>query len=219
MIAERVGFEHRPGSRVIVLCLMQDTLLLQCLSPPRSINGCRRQNAGEYLSHALFCNGLSFCFPCRHLVAVVKAWVECSDSDSDSEDEQAPSTTGAHAARGLPSDRSEQQAPGTSLRIHMPDTGHVVVNPNNDNIEKLQNVLYGSARFIGRMQHRRKLPKFHFEKYITYLDKVSRNVGFSIGVVLVTWELVSTVFFFLISLIALFVQESIFGKAESTITI
>ena len=58
----------------------------------------------------------------------------------------------------------------------------------------------------------------NFEKYISYLDKV-RNVGFSIGVVLMTLELVSTVFFFLISLIALFLQESIFGKAKSTITI
>ena len=101
----------------------------------------------------------------------------------------------------------------------MPDTGHMTVNPANDNIERLQSVLYRSARLVGKLQHRRKLAKFHFEKYITYLDKVSRSVGFSIGVVLVTWELVSAVFFFLISLIALFVQESIFGKAESTITI
>lgn len=101
----------------------------------------------------------------------------------------------------------------------MPDTGHVTVRPANDNIEQLQNVFHKSARFVGKLQHRRKLQKFHFEKYISYLDKVSRNVGFSIGVVLVTWEQVSAVFFFLISLIALFVQESIFGKAESTIKV
>lgn len=148
---------------------------------------------------------------------VVKAWVECDDSDSSSDDEQPSTTADEHATRETLSDRSEQQAPGTSFRIHMPDTGHMTVNPANDDIERLQNVFYRSARFVGKIQHRRRLSKFHFEKYISYLDKVSRNVGFSIGVVLVTWELVSAVFFFLISLIALFVQESIFGKAESTI--
>lgn len=156
-------------------------------------------------------------FPCRHLAAVVKAWVECSDSDSESEDEQPLRTKNEHATRRIPSGRSEQQAQNTSLRIHMPDTGHVTVNPANSDIDRLQNVLRGSARFVGRMQHRRKHSKFNFEKYISYLDKVSRNVGFSIGIVLVTWELVSAVFFFLISLIALFLQESIFGKTESTI--
>ena len=145
--------------------------------------------------------------------------MECNDSYSDSDDEQPLSTTNEHAPSGISSDHSEPQAPETTLRIHMPDTGHVIVNPANDNIDRLQNVFFGSARFVGKLQHKRKLPKFNFEKYISYLDKVSRNVGFSIGVVLVTWELVSTVFFFLISLIALFLQESIFGKAKSTITI
>ena len=150
---------------------------------------------------------------------MVKAWIECNDSDSCSDDEQSTIAADEHPTREKPSDRTEQQAPGNSVRIHMPDTGHVTVNPANDDIERLQSVFYRSARFVGKLQHRRKLAKFHFEKYISYLDKVSRNVGFSIGVVLVTWELVSAVFFFLISLIALFVQESIFGKAESTIKI
>ena len=150
---------------------------------------------------------------------MVKAWVECGDSDSSSDDEQPSTAAYKHATRGKPSDRSEQHAPGTSLRIHMPDTGHITVNPANDDTERLQRVFYRSARFVGKLQQRRKISKFHFEKYISYLDKVSRNVGFSIGVVLVTWELVSAVFFFLISLIALFVQESIFGKAESTIKV
>ena len=147
----------------------------------------------------------------------MKAWVECSDSESESEDEQPLRNTNAHASRRTSSGRSERRAPDTSLRIHMPDTGQVTVNPANNIIDRLQNVLVGSARLVGRLHHSRKLSKFHFEKYISYLDKVSRNVGFSIGVVLLTWELVSAVFFFLISLIALFVQESIFGKEESTI--
>ena len=147
----------------------------------------------------------------------MKAWVEISDSESDSDGEQPENNnTSEHAIRGSVADRNAPQAPGGSLRIHMPDT----VKPGNQHgVDRLQNVFYGSARFVGKLQHSRKLRKFQFEKYITYLEKVSRNVGFSIGVVLVTWDLVSAVFFFLISLIALFVQESIFGKAESTIKI
>ena len=156
----------------------------------------------------------------RHLVAVVKAWVEISDSDSDSDDEQQQKTISAHSTRESSADRHELWAPQSPLRIHMPDTGHVIVRPyNQDEVKRLRNVFSGSARFIGKLQQKRTRSKFQFEKYITYLEKVSRNVGFSIGVVLVTWDLVSTVFFFLISLIALFVQESIFGKTKSTISI
>ena len=156
----------------------------------------------------------------RHLVAVVKAWVEISDSDSDSDDEQQQKTISAHSTRESSADRHELWAPQSPLRIHMPDTGHVIVRPyNQDEVKRLGNVFSGSARFIGKLQQKRTRSKFQFEKYITYLEKVSRNVGFSIGVVLVTWDLVSAVFFFLISLIALFVQESIFGKTKSTISI
>ena len=156
----------------------------------------------------------------RHLVAVVKAWVEISDSDSDSDDEQQQKTISAHSTRESSADRHELWAPQSPLRIHMLDTGHVIVRPyNQDEVKRLKNVFSGSARFIGKLQQKRTRSKFQFEKYITYLEKVSRNVGFSIGVVLVTWDLVSAVFFFLISLIALFVQESIFGKTKSTISI
>ena len=151
----------------------------------------------------------------------MKAWVEISDSDSESDDGQRPnSTTDEHATRGSSANHNKLRAPEVPLRIHMPDTGHVTVKPyNQDEIDRLQNVFLGTARFVGKLQHRRKLRKFQFEKFISYLEKVSQNVGFSIGVVLVTWEIVSTVFFFLISLIALFVQESIFGNAKSTITL
>ena len=158
----------------------------------------------------------------RHLVAVVKAWVEVSDSESESDDEQRPNTSGVtNVIQRSLVDRKEQQDPEASLRVHhvhMPDTGPIKVKPYSQaDIDRFQNVFIGSARFFGKLQHKRKLPKFQFEKYISFLEKVSRNVGFSIGVVLVTWELVSAVFFFLISVIALFLQESIFGKAESTI--
>ena len=157
----------------------------------------------------------------RHLVEVVRAWVEISDSDFDSDDEQQSNIISEHATRGSSADHKKLWFPQTPLRIHVPDTGHVLVRQYNrrDEIKRLQNAFSGSVRFIGKLQQERKRTKFPFEKYITYLEKVSRNVGFSIGVVLVTWDLVSAVCFFLISVIALFVQESIFGKTKSTIRI
>ena len=36
---ERSGFELRPGTLILCCVLRQDTLLPQCLSPPRCING------------------------------------------------------------------------------------------------------------------------------------------------------------------------------------
>lgn len=165
-----------------------------------------------------------------NLVTVVQAWVDVSDSESDSDNDLSSSegvtNHNGHFLKRSPADHKGLQAPETPFRVHMPDTGHdsrfVIVRPyKHGNIDKLQSVFSGSARFVGKLKHMRKFrqQKFQFEKYILYLEKVSRSEGFSIGVVLVTWELVSGVLFFLISLIALFLQESIFGKAESTIKI
>ena len=50
--AKRSGFKPWPGSLRCVLG--QDTLLSQCLSLPRSINECRRQNAW-----GVTCDGLA----------------------------------------------------------------------------------------------------------------------------------------------------------------
>lgn len=224
---ERVQFVKLSSSACVVILCMLIAYTFVSLAVNAYVFLFRNRTLFLYIVHALLPLVLA-AYPLStaswvtkqyhwHLVAVVKAWVECSDSDSDSEDERPLSITNEHGTSRLPSNYNESQAP--TLRIHMPDTGHVIVNSAYDNMDRLQNVLTGSALFLGKLQHRKKNPKFNFEKYISYLDKVSRNVGFSIGVVPVTWELVSTLFFFLISLIALFVQESIFGKAKSTITI
>ena len=122
------------------------------------------------------------------------------------------------------SDQATPQAHRSFIGLHIPYIDYESVNEpkrsrKEASIRRLQNTFRGSARVVGRLQHRKKLGKFNFEKYILFLDKVSCNIGFSIAGVLVTWELVSAVFFFLTSLVALFVQESIFGKAKSTITI
>lgn len=165
----------------------------------------------------------------RHLVAVVQAWINISDSESDSDSELSDAqvtNNNRHAIVRLTTDQNDQWASEANLRANIP--GHIPDNTTcinvkpwkEDSIYRLQNVFSGSARFIGKLRHKKNFRrKFHFEKYIMYLEKVSRREGFSIGVVLITWELVSALFFFLISLIALFIQESIFGKAESTIKI
>ena len=161
---------------------------------------------------------------------MVQAWVDVSDSESDSHNDLSSSegvtNHNGHFLTRSPADHKGLQAPETPFRVHMPDTGHdsrfVIVRPyKHGNKDKLQNVFSGSARIDGKLKRKREFrqQKFQFEKYILYLEKVSRSEGFSIGVVLVTWELVSGVLFFLISLIALFLQESIFGKTESTIRI
>ncbi|XP_074627083.1 uncharacterized protein LOC141885109 [Acropora palmata] len=158
-----------------------------------------------------------------HLVAVVQAWINISDSESDSDSELSdPQVTNnnGHATVPLTTDQNDQRASEANLRANTPGkTTCITVKPwREDRIYKLQNVFSGSARFIGKLRHKKEFRrKFQFEKYIRYLEKVSRREGFSIGVVLITWELVSALFFFLISLITLFIQESIFGKAESTI--
>lgn len=224
---ERVQFVKSSSSACVVILCMLIAFTFVSLAVNAYVFLFQNRSLFLYIVHALLPLGLA-AYPLStaswvtkqyhwHLVVVVKAWVECSESDS--EDEQPLSITNEHGISRSPSDRNESQASETNLRIHMPDTGHVIVHSANDNIDRLQNVVTGSARLIGKLQYRKGNPKFNFEKYISYLDKVSRNVGFSIGVVLVTWELVSTLFFFLISLIALFVQESIFGKAKSTISI
>lgn len=161
----------------------------------------------------------------RHLVAVVQAWINISDSESDSDSELSdPQVTNnnGHAIVHLTTDQNDQRASEANLQANTPGkTTCITVKPwREDRIYKLQNVFSGSARFIGKLRHKKEFRrKFQFEKYIMYLEKVSRREGFCIGVVLITWELVSALFFFLISLIALFIQESIFGKAESTIKI
>ena len=109
---------------------------------------------------------------------MVKAWVEISDTDSDSDDKQQQKTMSAHTKRESPADCSELWTQQTPLRIHMLDTGHVIVRPyNQDEVKRLRNVFSGSARFIGKLQQKRTRSKFQFQKYITYLEKVSRNVG------------------------------------------
>ncbi|KAK3733294.1 hypothetical protein QZH41_011131, partial [Actinostola sp. cb2023] len=80
-------------------------------------------------------------------------------------------------------------------------------------------ILRGTARVVGRLRHRAKLPKFNFEKYISYLQNVLPTVGFDIMGITVTWEMVSTLLFLEVSLLSLFMQESIFGNQKANVSL
>ena len=80
-------------------------------------------------------------------------------------------------------------------------------------------VLRGAARAVGKLKHNAKKPKFNFEKYISYLQNVLPNIGFDIMGIIVTWNMVSAIIFLEVSVLALFVQESIFGNSKATVAL
>lgn len=95
--------------------------------------------------------------------------------------------------------------------------------PNNESKAArkrvMELILRGTARAVGRLQHRVKMPKFNFEKYISYLQNVIPTIGFKIMGIIVTWNMVSTLLFLEVSLLALFVQESIFGNQKAKVSL
>lgn len=85
--------------------------------------------------------------------------------------------------------------------------------------EVMNMVFRGAARAVGKMRHNAKKPRFNFEKYISYLQNVLSTIGFEIMGIIVTWEMVSTVIFLEVSVLSLFVQESIFGNSNATVSL
>lgn len=70
---------------------------------------------------------------------------------------------------------------------------------------------------INKLKKKAKRSKFNFEKFLSYLESMRPTVGFHIAGIMVTWDLVSTTLFLLFSVVAVFMQESIFGSTKSTI--
>ena len=62
-----------------------------------------------------------------------------------------------------------------------------------------------------------KKSKFNFKTYVLYLEGVIHEVGFSIGGVVLSWDKVSSLGLLWFSLIAVFIQEVLFGSRKSTI--
>lgn len=91
--------------------------------------------------------------------------------------------------------------------------------PKRSRREVMDMVLRGAARAVGKLRHNAKKPRFNFEKYISYLQNVLPNIGFDIMGIIVTWNMVSATIFLEVSVLALFVQESIFGNSKATVTL
>ncbi|KAK3740954.1 hypothetical protein QZH41_017793, partial [Actinostola sp. cb2023] len=175
-----------------------------------------------YIWHALMPLGLAIYPMCTaawvtkqyhwYFVVVVKAWAEYpedSTSDTDSDNETAePKDSIQQLTR-----ETVRSPDSSSMRIHVPETGHVTEDEPTDeqNREKWRNILRGSIRVIGRLQRQRKMARFNFEKYVSYLHHVAPTSGFKIGVLTITWEKVSASIFLLTSVVAVFLQEIIFG--------
>ncbi|KAL9987667.1 hypothetical protein ACROYT_G002012 [Oculina patagonica] len=91
--------------------------------------------------------------------------------------------------------------------------------PKRSRREVMDIVLRGAARAVGKLKHNAKKPRFNFEKYISYLQNVLPNIGFDIMGIIVTWNMVSAIIFLEVSVLALFVQESIFGNTKATVAL
>ena len=91
--------------------------------------------------------------------------------------------------------------------------------PKRSRREVMDIVLRGAARAVGKLKHNAKKPRFNFEKYISYLQNVLPNIGFDIMGIIVTWNMVSAIIFLEVSVLALFVQESIFGNSKATVAL
>jgi hypothetical protein len=103
------------------------------------------------------------------------------------------------------------------MRVHPPDTGHVAVEEPIDaqNInQKIQNILKGSVRAVGRWQyHRANFQALNLKNiYHILIYQVAPTSGFKIGILTVTWERVSASLFLLTSIVAVFIQETMFGE-------
>ena len=62
-----------------------------------------------------------------------------------------------------------------------------------------------------------KKSKFNFKAYVMYLKGLIHGVGFSIGGIVLTWEKVSGLGILLVSVLAVFIQEIVFGSRKSTL--
>lgn len=66
-------------------------------------------------------------------------------------------------------------------------------------------------------QQNKKKSKFNFKAYVMYLKGLIRGVGFSVGGIVLTWEKVSGLGILLVSVLAVFIQEVVFGSRKSTL--
>ena len=126
----------------------------------------------------------------------------------------------AHVTASEPEFSDEEKRHAHKPENDMPDKDHSGnETPKRSRREVMDIVLRGAARAVGKLKHNAKKPRFNFEKYISYLQNVLPNIGFDIMGIIVTWNMVSAIIFLEVSVLALFVQESIFGNSKATVTL
>lgn len=59
--------------------------------------------------------------------------------------------------------------------------------------------------------------KFNFKSYVMYLQGLIKEVGFSVGGMILSWEKVSSIGILWVSVLAIFMQEIVFGNRKSTL--
>jgi len=74
-----------------------------------------------------------------------------------------------------------------------------------------------AAKAAAKFKAAAKRPRFNFEKFLSYLESMRYVVGFEIAGLMMTWDKVSTTLFLMFSIVAVFVQESIFGSKTTTL--
>lgn len=63
----------------------------------------------------------------------------------------------------------------------------------------------------------KKKSKFNFKSYVMYLQGLIKEVGFSVGGMILSWEKVSSIGILWVSVLAIFIQEIVFGNRKSTL--
>lgn len=77
---------------------------------------------------------------------------------------------------------------------------------------KLLTTMRGISKAFGKVQHKRKMQHFNFRKYIVYLDNFLPTVGYQIGGKIIQRDTIVLYVFFMLSFLALFAQEKLFGQ-------
>ncbi|RDD43210.1 hypothetical protein TrispH2_004446 [Trichoplax sp. H2] len=85
----------------------------------------------------------------------------------------------------------------------------VVKEKNN----QFLNLIRGVGLVAGKLRRKRNQQRLNFEKYITYLQSIKSETGFSVIRSVMTWGGVSNFVFIVFSAVAVFAQEAIFGDA------
>ena len=110
---------------------------------------------------------------------------------------------------------------GELQRRNAASTDQNCFSPRGKNPAKQNNItkfstLVSAAKAVSKLKRATKR-RFNFDKFLSYLESMRPIVGFSIGGVIVTSDLVSTILFLIFSIVAVLVQESIFGSQKSTL--